>query len=190
MSKFLDKFRYWFDNAMSRGLASLIGLLLVITLVFVVVMTALVATFSAYPEPDENFWEMLWFALMHALDPGTVVGDYGFIYRTLMLITTLGGLVFVAGLIGIVSGAFDTKIESLRKGRSKVLEQDHTLILGWNSRVFSLISELSIANASRRKASIVILADRDKVEMEDEIRENVGSTGKTKVVSAPAIRCI
>lgn len=182
MNSFLERFRYWFDNAMSKGLTSLIGLLLVITLVFVGLMTILVVIFSAYPEPGESFWEMLWFSLMHALDPGTVVGDSGFAYRTIMLITTVGGLVFLAGLIGIISGAFDARVEDLRKGRSKVLESDHTLILGWNSRVFSLIAELSIANQSRKKASIVILADRDKVEMEDEIREQVSSTFKTKVV--------
>lgn len=182
MNSLFERIRYWFDNLMSKGLASLIGLLLVITLAFVGIMTILVVAFSAYPEPNQSFWEMLWFSLMHALDPGTVVGDYGFAYRTIMLVTTFGGLIFVAGLIGIVSGAFDAKVESLRKGRSKVLESDHTLILGWNSRIFSLINELSIANESRKKASIVILADRDKVEMEDEIREQVLSTGKTKVV--------
>lgn len=182
MNTFLERIRYWFDNAMSKGIASLIGLLLVITLVFVGLMTVVVVAFSAYPEAGESFGEILWFSLMHALDPGTVVGDSGFAYRTIMLITTFGGLVFLAGLIGIISGAFDAKVESLRKGRSKVLESDHTLILGWNSRVFSLISELSIANQSRKKASIVIMADRDKVEMEDEIREQVGKTGKTKVV--------
>ena len=99
-----------------------------------------------------------------------------------MLITTFGGLVFLAGLIGIVSGAFDSKVEELRKGRSRVIESDHTLILGWNSRVFSLVKEISLANLSRKKASIVILAAGDKVEMEDAIKEQVGRIGKTRVI--------
>jgi len=37
-----------------------------------------------------------------------------------------------------------------------VLETDHTLVLGWSRKVFSLVSELSIANESRSKAAIVI----------------------------------
>uniref|UniRef100_UPI004048A393 CASTOR/POLLUX-related putative ion channel n=1 Tax=Aquiluna sp. TaxID=2053504 RepID=UPI004048A393 len=123
-----------------------------------------------------------WFSLMHALDPGTVVGAEGLAYRAIMLITTFGGLVFLAGLIGIVSGAFDTKVEELRKGRSRVIESDHTLILGWNSRVFSLVKEISLANLSRKKASIVILAAGDKVEMEDAVKEQVGRIGKTRVI--------
>ncbi len=63
-----------------------------------------------------------------------------------------------------------------------MLENDHTLILGWSPKVFSIISELVIANESRGKSAIVVVADRDKVEMEDEIRAEVGKTGKTRVI--------
>lgn len=182
MRSFLAAARYRFDNLMSKGLVSLIGLLTLITGLFVIVMTVLVIAFSSYPVEGESVGEMLWFSLMHALDPGTVVGAEGIAYRTIMLITTFGGLIFLAGLIGIVSGAFDTKVEELRKGRSRVLETNHTLILGWNSRVFSVIKEVSLANLSRRKASIVVMAPGDKVEMEDAIKEQVGKIGKTKVI--------
>ena len=68
-----------------------------------------------------------------------------------MLLVTIGGLIIVASLIGIVSGAFDGKVEELRKGRSRVLENEHTLILGWSPKVFSIISELVVANESRGK---------------------------------------
>jgi len=66
-----------------------------------------------------------------------------------MLLVTIGGLVIVASLIGIVSGAFDSKVEELRKGRSRVLEQDHTLILGWSSKVFPIVREIATANVGR-----------------------------------------
>jgi ion channel POLLUX/CASTOR len=174
--------RYRFDNLMSKGLLSLIGLLGLVTALFVLLMTALVMVFSSYPVAGESVGEMLWFSLMHALDPGTVVGAEGLAYRAIMLITTFGGLVFLAGLIGIVSGAFDSKVEDLRKGRSRVLESNHTLILGWNSRIFSLLKEISLANLSEKKSSIVILGQGDKVEMEDAIREKLGKIGKTKIV--------
>jgi voltage-gated potassium channel Kch len=182
MSNFKQKFKYSFDNAMSKGLVSLIGLLAIVTAAFVFVMSALVVLANANPDVEQSFAENLWSSLMHALDPGTVVGDEGASYRFLMLVTTIGGLIFLAGLIGIISGAFDAKVETLRKGRSKVQESEHTLILGWNSRVFALVTELSIANQSRKKASIVVLANRDKVEMEDAIRENSPETFKTKVI--------
>jgi len=119
---------------------------------------------------------------MRTLDPGTMGGDEGWSFRFLMLLVTVGGLLIVASLIGIVSGAFDSKVEELRKGRSRVLERDHTLILGWNSNIFSIVQELAIANESRGRSHIVVLADRDKVEMEDELRAGAGNLGKTAVI--------
>jgi voltage-gated potassium channel Kch len=74
------------------------------------------------------------------------------------------------------------KIEELRKGRSRVLETSHTVILGWSPQVFTIIPELVIANANQKRGIIVILADKDKLEMEEEIRARVGNTGKTRVI--------
>jgi ion channel POLLUX/CASTOR len=73
-------------------------------------------------------------------------------------------------------------LDELRKGRSFVLENDHTVILGWSPQIFAILSELVIANSSRSKSCITILAEKDKVEMEDEIRNRVGDTGRTRIV--------
>jgi voltage-gated potassium channel Kch len=54
--------------------------------------------------------------------------------------------------------------------------------LGWSPQIFMVISELAIANASQRYACITILGEKDKVEMEDEIRIQVGDTGHTRIV--------
>jgi voltage-gated potassium channel Kch len=63
-----------------------------------------------------------------------------------------------------------------------VLETDHTVILGWSEQIFTVLHELVEANANRRRPSIVILAEYDKVKMEDEIREKVPDTRNTRVV--------
>ncbi|HPG76086.1 MAG TPA: hypothetical protein PLU61_07870 [Rhodoglobus sp.] len=181
---FSERFRYWFDNWMSRGTLALMALLGIATVVLVLVVGVIVAIFRQTPDddPERSFGDILWGNLMRTLDPGTMGGDSGWGFRIFMLIITIGGLIIVASLIGIISGAFDSKVEELRKGRSKVLEKDHTLILGWNSKVFPIVTEICIANESRRNAVIVVLADKDKVEMEDELRAMVGKTGKTKII--------
>jgi len=178
------RFRYWFDNIMSKGTIALIGLLALVTVVFIAVIAAIVAIFGLGPTDDPNmgFAEAMWGSLMRTLDSGTMGGDAGVGFRILMLIVTIGGVVVVASLIGVISGAFDSKVEELRKGRSKVLEEDHTLILGWSAKVYPIISEICIANQSRGKATIVILADRDKVEMEDDIRAKIPNPGKTRII--------
>ncbi|HWM32853.1 MAG TPA: hypothetical protein VNR36_01305 [Pseudolysinimonas sp.] len=186
---FRERFSYWFDNWMARGTLALMALLGAATVLLVLVVGGIAAIVVAllpdkFNEYGEDFtaWDVFWGSLMRTLDPGTMGGDQGWLFRLLMLIITIGGLIIVASLIGIISGAFDSKVEELRKGRSTVLENEHTLILGWSSKVFPIINELRIANESRGKSAIVVLADRDKVEMEDDIRAQVGSTGKTKII--------
>ena len=180
--RFAAWFRYHFDNAMSRGAVALIGLLSLASLLLIVVVSGLILVFGAYPADmtDVSLIEILWGNLMRTLDADPLSED-GWGFRLLMLVITIGGMFIVASLISIISGAFDAKIEDLRKGRSQVLESDHTLILGWNSKTHSIIKELAEANRSRRRASIVILAPMDKVEMDDSIRSLTG-LGRTKVI--------
>lgn len=180
-----DRFRYWFDNVMARGTVAVMGLLAVATVVFIGVVAVVVFVLGLFPSNDDDgltFFEIVWGNLMRTLDPGNMADDQGWGFRAAMLVVTIGGLIVVASLIGIISSAFDLKVEDLRKGRSRVLETDHTLILGWSPKVRTIVAELCIANESRRRSVIVILADRDKVELEDELRAIVPRRSSTRVV--------
>ena len=177
------KLAYRFDNIMSKGIIALIGLLGLASLVFIAAVSAVVSIFSLYPpEGPLGFFEVFWASLLRTLDPGTMGQDDGFGFRAAMLVVTLSGVILVASLIGVISNAFNARIEQLRKGRSRVLEKDHTLILGWNSKVFSIIHEIAVANLSRSNPCIVILADRDKVEMEDEIHSKIKRLENSRVI--------
>ncbi len=99
-----------------------------------------------------------------------------------MLAVTATGILVFSTLIGVIFSGIDNKLAELRKGRSFVLEREHTIIFGWSSEIFSVVAELVAANESRVRACIAILAPKDRVEMEDEIRERVGKTKNTRVV--------
>ena len=73
-------------------------------------------------------------------------------------------------------------MEDLRTGKSAVIEENHTLLLGWTSSTVSLISEIVIANESEGGGVIVILADEDKQEMEEVVRERVENLLGSQVV--------
>jgi len=179
-----EKIRYGFDRSMAAGPIALIGWLAVISLI-AVSFAALVLTIAGIkPEGGEamGFGEAAWASLMRTLDSGTMGGDAGWGFRWIMLFVTICGIFIVSILIGVVTSGLEGKLDELRKGRSFVIEEGHTLILGWSSNIFTIISELLIANANQKKARIVIMADKDKVEMEEEIRSKVGSTGKTRVI--------
>lgn len=182
-----ERARYLFDNSMSRGTPALIAWLTVATLVlisvFALVTLALGLRGDDGPSGD-GFGDELFNALLHALDPGTVAGDVGNPWRYIltMLALTIGGLFIVSALIGVIAAGIDAKIAELQRGRSLVLERDHTVILGWSESIFTILRELSIANESRRRPVVVILADRDKVEMEEEVRAKVPDLRGTRVV--------
>jgi voltage-gated potassium channel Kch len=186
---FGERARYAFDRSLSGGTISLVGWLGLLSLSIVLTATTVLLLAGIAPDAPEgqeptifSFAEAFWQSLMRAIDPGTLAGDTGWSYRVLMLIVTIGGIFVVSLLISILSNGLQKKLEEFQKGRSFVVEENHTLILGWSSRIFLIISELVIANENQKKPRIVILADKDKVEMEDEIRAKVGDTKNTRVV--------
>jgi voltage-gated potassium channel Kch len=179
-----QRVRYAFDNSMSKGAIALMGYLGLASLALILVAALVVVLFHISPAGEEQpgVFEAMWLSLMRTLDSGTMGGDAGTGFRGVMLFVTLGGIFIVSSLIGVINSGIESKLDELRKGRSFVVERDHTLILGWSPKIFTILSELVQANENRHKPRVVILADRDKVEMEDEIAEKVPDTGKTRVI--------
>ncbi|MBN2586111.1 MAG: hypothetical protein JXA64_06020 [Candidatus Fermentibacteraceae bacterium] len=177
-----DKISYAFDSMMSRGTSGLILWLGVLSIILIVFFSVVVLLTRTAPG-DEGFVQMTWMSLMRTLDPGTMGGDEGdTLFLLAMLCVTLGGIFIISALIGIVTTSLEAKLESLRKGRSKVVEEGHTVVLGWSEQVFTIISELTIANENQKNPCVAIMAEMDKVEMEDEIRGKISSTRNTRVV--------
>ena len=181
---FADRLRYAFDNSMSRGAIALIGYLGLASLCLIVFFALILFFFRIDPGDGAppGFMEAAWLSLMRTLDSGTMGGDSGWAFRIPMLGVTLGGIFIVSALIGVINSGLEDKLTELRKGRSFVMERDHTLILNWSPKIFTVLSELVLANENRSKPRIVILAEKDKVEMEDEIRAQVGDTKNTRII--------
>ncbi|MEO3803851.1 TrkA C-terminal domain-containing protein [Nonomuraea sp. B1E8] len=181
---FRERARYWFDNTMSRGTASLIGWLAMVSVALLVVVTVLTLWLAPNePKGVTGPGHVLWIALMHALSPGKISSDEGSTaYMTVMFAGSLGGIFIVSMLVGLLSNGLKQKVDRLRKGRSRIVESGHTVVLGWSDQIFTIVAELSKAQASQRSSVIAILAERDKLEMEDQIREQAGDLGRTRVV--------
>jgi voltage-gated potassium channel Kch len=177
-----DRLRYRFDNIMARGVPAQIGLLSAVTAV-IIVLGAIAVVLTGVTQKGTSLPSMLWTSLLHVVDNGNISNDGGNgWYVFVMLLVTLGGLTILAALFGIVTNGIDEQMQALRRGRSRVLERNHTLILGWSPQIFQIISELTIANENQRRACVVVLSERDKPEMEGELRERVPSRGGTRIV--------
>lgn len=182
-----QRLRYAFDNTLSKGTPALIAWLAIVTIAFLTLASILLTVAGAAPRSEGgaalSFPELMWHNLMRTLDAGTMGGDTGpASYLLLMLLVTLGGVFIVGTLIGLISNGVGNQIEELRKGRSLVAETGHVVILGWNDRIFAIVGELILGNEHRKRNRIVIMADRDKVSMDDEVRERIDDLKTTRVV--------
>ncbi len=174
---FKDRFRYFFDNTLSKGTVALIGWLAVV-MCLLIILTSIVIWVTGIAT-ESSLVEQIWAYLVRVLG-GTKELPWSFRLATLIIV--LGGIFVMSSLISLLTTGFRSKLDSLRKGRSRVIENDHTVILGWSEGIFTIISELIVANENKQRSCLVILSLKDKVEMEDQIREKVVDTGRTRII--------
>ena len=179
-----ERASYWFDGIMSRGTAALVGLLFLVT--FLVVLLVAIIAFLLSPEQvGGTIGGSVWQSLMRVLDAGNVAGDYesgSWLFVLLMILATVCGLFVTSILIGIINAAFESKLTSLRKGNSRVLENGHILILGFSDHIYLLVEELISANENAKDPCIVILSGMDKEDMEENLRARLNETKNTRII--------
>ncbi|CAI9108525.1 OLC1v1008142C2 [Oldenlandia corymbosa var. corymbosa] len=118
---------------------------------------------------DDSLADCLWLSWTYVADSGNHANSEGLGPRLVSVSISFGGMLIFAMMLGLVSDAISEKFDSLRKGRSEVVEQNHTLILGWSDKLGSLLNQLAIANESLGGGMVVVMAERDKEEMELDI---------------------
>ncbi|WP_208861972.1 CASTOR/POLLUX-related putative ion channel [Leptospira barantonii] len=185
--KFSDKLRYHFDNFMSRGGGSVFVALITLFLIAFVTLSVF-RLLGGLIFPDESIQgkgEFLWRVFLQISDAGAVAedGESNWFNKTTGILTVFLGLVLFSSLVAFITNQFDQKIQDLRKGKSDVLEKDHTIILGFGVRVVEIIKELIEANSSESRAVVVILAEEDKEVMDDYLSENLEERKTTKIIT-------
>ena len=177
---FRQKARYWFDRLMGKGTIALVGMLFLVTAIVVVIGGILGSLCSG----DLSAGNSVWQSLMHAIDAGTLAGDdtanVGFVI--LMSVVTLCGIFVTSILIGIISSGFEEKLTSLRKGFSVVIENQHTVIIGFNDGIYTLLSELVEANANQKRGCILVIGEQDKEFMDEEIKAHIEDFKTTEII--------
>lgn len=109
----------------SKPLALLVATLLLICLGGV----------SLFGVTDDSLADCLWLSWTYVADSGNHANSEGIGSRLVSVSISFGGMLIFAMMLGLVSDAISEKFDSLRKGRSEVVEQYHTLILGWSDKL-------------------------------------------------------
>ncbi|MCO5575791.1 hypothetical protein L7F22_029596 [Adiantum nelumboides] len=125
--------------------------------------------FALFIVSDDTLPDAMWRAWTYVADSGNHADSEGLWPRIVSLWISFGGMLIFALMLGLISDAISEKVDSLRKGKSEVIESGHTLILGWSDKLGSLLKQLAIANQSLGGGVVVVLAERDKEEMEADI---------------------
>ncbi|WVZ61233.1 hypothetical protein U9M48_011141 [Paspalum notatum var. saurae] len=124
---------------------------------------------ALYGVTDDSLSDCLWLSWTFVADSGNHANSVGFGPKLVSVSISIGGMLVFAMMLGLVTDSISEKFDSLRKGRSEVIEQSHTLILGWSDKLGSLLNQIAIANESLGGGTIVVMAERDKEEMEADI---------------------
>lgn len=162
---------------------------LVITCLAVVVPVSavLVWTDPGSPRSLSGRLTAAWRTSAETLRLGAVTGTP--LRMALAALLGLVALLCVSTLVGVITTGLADRMAELSRGRSTVLEDGHVVVLGWSDQAGTVVSELAAAHAPDRPRTIVLLADRDKTEMERALDARMGAGGaRTRVIcrSGPA----
>lgn len=186
------RFQYRFDTFMARGSgSSFTALLFLFVAIFLFVAGLRGVLYWINPELGQQYANLdfignVYITFLQLTDPGNMAQDIlssGW-YKLFAVLAGVAGIIILSALIAVITTGMGQKLDELKRGRSKVIEEAHTLIIGWDEqRIIEILRELIWANESEDDACVVILADKDKQEIDDILRLRLPDTKTTRVVT-------
>tara|TARA_B100000131_G_scaffold43224_1_gene38869 strand:+ start:2537 stop:4432 length:1896 start_codon:yes stop_codon:yes gene_type:complete len=166
------------------------ALLLTFLIGFLVMVLIRLIANSFFPDETLNSWlEIPWRVYVAVMEGSAAEtdGDSNWLAKLTSILGVLVGLILFSSMVAFITSVFEAKLDELRRGRSIVLEKDHTLILGFGDRILEVIRELIEANDSEPDAAIVILAEDDKENMDNYIRDNILDFRTTRIITRSGV---
>ncbi len=174
-----ERLRYLIDRAFAREfLGQFLLFAVLVVIVTVIGMSAVAfglfeaenAKVPGIPRDlDRGFLDSLWWSLNQVLSLRGFQRMYGASVPILVyaLILSVCGLAVFGLLVSIINNAMRRRIEMLRTGSTPVKERGHTMILGWNTKIFTVLRQLAHLEPNLR---VVILAPKEIGKMENALR--------------------
>ena len=174
-----NKILYYFNNSLDKGTFYII-IWLTLALTFIVAIASIILIISNTSQ-GLSFFENLILLAGKTLEYEQSDTN-SFTYEFINFVIFLTGLFVSATLIGAITTGLSDKLDSIRQSKSLIIEENHTIILGWSNHVISIVNELILANESEAKCVIVILGRMPKSEMLAIIQDNCQITKKVKII--------
>ncbi len=181
---------YRFDQGFQSPLCQSVGVLVIIT-VFIAIGSLLIGSnldLDDFVDPHTNHSdvsllvaEATWLTWVFIADPGTHADEVGRL-RLPSAVVTVFGIVLSAMVIGLIVDGIKKKMDDLERGRGRVTEAGHILLLGWTEKTVQVINQLALMMESERGGTILVVSDQNKKEAEAELRERCSLRGSRLVV--------
>lgn len=110
-----------------------------LALLFATVVLIVYGGLALYAVSDCGVDEALWLSWTFVADSGSHADRVGVGARIVSVAISAGGMLIFATMLGLISDAISKMVDSLRKGKSEVLESNHILILGWSDKLVYLL---------------------------------------------------
>ena len=122
----MSRIQYLIDTVMTKGMRSMMLVLLIAAAILAVLLGTVVGLTTGERTVTTGIWD----SIMHIIDPGALTGDTdkSLTYMIIMSIATACGLVIISTLIGIINTSITIKLENIKKGKSRIIENDHIVI--------------------------------------------------------------
>ena len=95
------------------------------------------------------------------------------------------GVLTFALLLGLITSTAESQLETALSGNHKVIARQHVLMLNWNEKSPKMLKQLDSAindGAMSASTPVVVLAQKDKEEMDSLVDEALGDSSKLQVL--------
>ena len=128
-----------------------------------------------------------WWSLTRLMDQGTFVGDHKDDHhaQVVAVLITLCGILVMSTLIGTVSSKISERLDSLKRGRSPIVEKDHLIVCGNGDRLYEVTRELIESRMDEprsHRSSIVMFSESSRETMEEILAQRTGRKYAKEVI--------
>ena len=179
-----ERLHYWIDNHISHNSLRFIRILIIASVIVALIIAALIILFRFHGEDGSG--SVMWNSIATVINAEFPYAEDGSIgYIIMMAIASIIGVLFTSVLIGIITSAIEEKITDLKKGKSRVLENNHFVILGFVPGEFELLKQLILA-AEGNEDRIVIAAKMEQEAIEESINEGLEVPDNIRIICRTA----
>lgn len=179
---FGKRLQYFINDLLIRNPLWQILFLVVVSFVVILAGASLI---KGHPT-DDNTETSIWWSFTRLLDQGTFIEDhYDHRIAVVGVLVTLCGIMILSLLIGILSSKINERLDSLKKGRSSIVEKEHFIVCGNGDRLYEVTRELIEARKDESvfsRKSLVMFSGSSREEMEEVLAQRTGRKSVSEVI--------